>query len=67
MPSWRSIAEGEQIQCSACSHLVRMSVEFLRSRNIEPYQPVLSLKRRLRCRRCHAIGHVDIVIEWRGP
>ena len=33
---------------------------------IEPYQPVLSLRRRLRCTRCHARVRVDIKIEWRG-
>jgi len=54
-----------KIQCNA-SHIARMGVAYLLHRRIEPYQPVLALKRRLRCRRCHSQGHVEISIEWRG-
>ena len=52
-----------KVACQACAHIIRLAPIYLA---IEPYQPVLSLRRRLRCTRCHTRGHVDIKIEWRG-
>jgi hypothetical protein len=54
------------VRCAACSHSVRIGQRYLARLNLEPYQPILSLKWRLRCRRCHTRGHVDISIEWHG-
>jgi len=45
-----------KIQCTACSHIVRMIASYLAGRGIQPYEPILSLRRRLRCRRCHHRG-----------
>jgi hypothetical protein len=56
-----------KIRCDACSHSSRMVATFLLRRGLQPYEPILSLRRRLRCRRCHSQGHVDISIEWREP
>lgn len=56
-----------KMRCNACSHLVRMSRDYLlRFVRMEPYQPVLSLQRRFLCRKCRTRGYVDIVIEWKG-
>jgi len=57
-----------KVTCQACSNMVRMSAVYLRHPRlkIEDYQTILSLRRRLRCRRCHTIGHVDLTIEWRS-
>jgi hypothetical protein len=56
-----------KVTCQGCAHIIRLAPVYLRDRlAIEPYQPVLSLRRRLRCTRCHTRGHVDIKIEWRG-
>ena len=55
-----------KIRCDACSHSSRMGATFLLRYGLESYEPILSLRRRLRCRRCHSQGHVDISIEWKG-
>ena len=55
-----------KIQCTACSHTMRFIAEYLRGKGIASYEPILSLRRRLRCRKCHSQGHVDISIEWHG-
>jgi len=54
-----------KITCTGCSHITRMIGTYLQKRGVQPYEPILSLKRRLRCTRCHSQGHVDIVIEWK--
>jgi len=55
-----------KITCAGCSHITRMVASFLAQRGVQPYEPILSLKRRLQCTRCHSQGHVDISIEWKG-
>jgi hypothetical protein len=57
-----------KVTCQACSHMSRLADAYLRrpAFKVEEYQTILALKRRLRCSRCHTIGHVDITIEWRG-
>ncbi|HTQ33191.1 MAG TPA: hypothetical protein VMI30_03380 [Stellaceae bacterium] len=56
-----------KITCQACAHITRLPRSYFeRFARTEPYQPVVSLKRRLGCTRCRTRGYVDISIEWRG-
>lgn len=54
-----------KVTCLACSHMNRLYREYIeRYPRTEPHQPIASLQRRLACRRCKAVGHVEIRVEW---
>jgi hypothetical protein len=50
--------------CAACSHTALLSTAFLSRLGLSPWDKVLDLKDRMRCRGCGARGRAVVSIKW---
>jgi hypothetical protein len=53
-----------QVECLACGHVQMLTGAMFKAAKLPDYEPILDLKRRLRCRECDAKGRVDVAIKW---
>lgn len=51
------------VEC-VCGHEERLTAAMLMTAGVQPYQNVLELRYRLRCRECDARGKVTVTIKW---
>jgi hypothetical protein len=52
-----------QVEC-ACGHRELLTAHMLATAGLPPYEVIVQLGRRMRCRECDAKGRVDISIKW---
>lgn len=53
-----------QIACTRCDHSELLTATMLKTAGLQPYEVIMRLGRRFRCRVCDERGHVDISIRW---
>ena len=53
------------VEC-VCGHVDHLTAANFAAAGIEPYQVILDLQHRMRCRECDARGKTLIAITWKG-